>query len=145
MIYGMLYLMIRKLFRFRVKLLEWIHFNYLIQVLVLVVLWGYIFLLNWPVPSFRATCMISILVMGYSLGHVQVPVYSLGLTSFILLLSKLVMIYDLTFKLSFLAVFLIILFLSLYPSIIKSDKLILRVGKYGSTSLIMTGAVMLRT
>ena len=63
MIYGMLYLMMRKLFRFRGKLLEWVHFNYLIQVLVLVVLWGYLFLLNWPVPAFRAISMISNLVM----------------------------------------------------------------------------------
>ena len=80
--HGMLYLMIRKLSGFRGKLLEWVHFNYLIEVLVLVVLWGYLFLLNWPVPLFWATCMISILVLGYSLGHVQVPKFSLGLISF---------------------------------------------------------------
>ena len=53
------------------------------------------------------------------------------------------MIYDLSFQLSFLEVFFIILFLPLYPSVVQSDKLIVRVGKYGSTSLIMTGAFML--
>ena len=83
MIFSMFYLMIGKLFGFRGKLLEWVHFNYLIQVLVFVVLWGYLFLLNWPVTAFGATCMICILVLGYSLDHAQVPMYSLVLTSFI--------------------------------------------------------------
>ena len=43
MIKGMLYLVGRKLFGFRGKLLKWVHFNYLGQVLVLVVLYKVIY------------------------------------------------------------------------------------------------------
>ena len=73
---------------------------------------------------------------------VQVPLFSLCLASFIFLIAKPVMLYDLSFQLSFLAVFSILIFLPLHPTFRKSDSLTIKLSKYCLSSLLMTGSVM---
>ena len=63
--------------------MEWIHLHTILQLKALSVLWLYIFLLAWPIPALRAATMPSLLVFGNLLGLVQVPLFSLCLTSFI--------------------------------------------------------------
>ena len=52
------------------------------------------------------------------------------------------MLYDLSFQLSFLAVFSILIFLPLHPTFRKSDSLTIKLSKYCLSSLLMTGSVM---
>ena len=52
------------------------------------------------------------------------------------------MLYDLSFQLSFLAVFSILIFLPLHPTFRKSDSSTIKLSKYCLSSLLMTGSVM---
>ena len=122
--------------------MEWVHLNTVVQLTALSVLWLYIFLLEWTIPALRVATMLSLLVFGNLLGLVQVPLFSLCLTSFMFLIAKPVMLYDLSFQLSFLAVFSILIFLPLHPTFRKSDSLSLKLSKYCLSSLLMTGSVM---
>ena len=114
----------------------------MVQLTALSVLWLYIFLLEWPIPALRAATMLSLLVFGNLMGMVKVPLFSLCLTSFIFLIAKPVMLYDLSFQLSFLAVFSILIFLPLHPTFRKSDSLSIKLSKYCLSSFLMTGSVM---
>ena len=118
--------------------MEWVHLYTMLQLNALSVLWLYIFLLEWPIPAFRAATMLSLLVFGNLLGLVQVPLFSLCLTSLLFLIAKPVMLYDLSFQLSFLAVFSILIFLPLHPTFRKSDSLNIKLPKYCLSSLLMT-------
>ena len=63
--------------------------------------------------------------------------------SFLFLIAKPVMLYDLSVQLSFLAVFSILIFLPLHPSFRKSDSLTTKISKYCLSSLLMTRSVLL--
>ncbi len=145
LIYGLLFSVLKLTGIVFPRLMEWVHFNQACHLLVLIMLWGYVFLLNWPTPALRATCMISLLVLGRSLGQAQILLYSLSLTGFMVLVHDPAMIYDLSFQLSFLAVLFILLFIPFYPRFFKSDKLPLKLGKYALSSVLITAAVMLGT
>ena len=142
LIYGIIYFLLKNFFGLSLKLMEWVHLHTMLQLTALSVLWLYIFLLEWPIPALRAATMLSLLVFGNLLGLVQVPLFSLCLTSFMFLIAKPVMLYDLSFQLSFLAVFSILIFLPLHPTFRKSDSLTIKLSKYCLSSLLMTGSVM---
>ena len=142
LIYGIIYFLLKKFFGLSLILMEWIHSHTMMQLTALSVLWLYIFLLEWPITALRAATMLSLLVFGNLLGLVQVPLFSLCLTSFMYLIAKPVMLYDLSFQLSFLAVFSILIFLPLHPTFRKSDSLTIKLSNYCLSSLLMTGSVM---
>ena len=142
LIYGIIYFFLKKLFGLSLKLMEWVHLHTMVQLTALSVLWLYIFLLEWPIPALRAATMLSLLVFGNLLGLVQVPLFSLCLTSFMFLIAKPVMLYDLSFQLSFMAVFSILIFLPIHPTFRKSDSSTIKLSKYCLSSLLMTGSVM---
>ena len=124
----------KNFFGLSLKLMEWVHLHTMVQLTALSVLWLYIFLLEWPIPALRAATMLILLVFGNLLGLVQVPLFSLCLTSFMFLIAKPVMLYDLSFQLSFLVVFSILIFLPLHPTFRKSDSLTIKLSKYKTFS-----------
>ena len=143
LIYGLFYYLFKSLINFSLKMTEWVHQNLLIQLMALSFIWIYIFLLEWPVPALRATTMLSLMVLGNLLGLVQVPLFSLAMTSFIFLLAEPGMLHDLSFQLSFMAVLSILIFLPLYPSLRRADSLFEKCWKYVFSSFLMTSSVLL--
>ena len=95
LIYGLFYYLFNSLINFSLKMTEWVHQNLLIQLMALSFIWIYIFLLEWPVPALRATTMLCLMILGNLLGLVQVPLFSLAMTSFIFLLAEPGMLHDL--------------------------------------------------
>ena len=69
-------------------------------------IWLYLLLIGMPTPAFRAVCMLSLLVTGRLLGQVHQPLYALFATAFFFIFLNPAVIYEVSFKLSFIAVFL---------------------------------------
>ena len=88
LIYWVIYFLLKKFFGLSLKLMEWVHLHTMMHLTALSVLWLYIFLLEWPIPALRAGTMLSLLVFENLLGLVQVPLFSLCLTSYMFLVEN---------------------------------------------------------
>ncbi|MBC8257811.1 MAG: ComEC/Rec2 family competence protein [SAR324 cluster bacterium] len=145
LIYGIILGLVRGLGRLSVRFLE--HpANYAIsQIISLTGIWFYLLLIGLPTPAFRAVFMLTILVAGRLLGQAHQPLYALFATAFFFIFLNPAVIYEVSFQLSFVAVFFILWFLPLYPHASENDLFSKRLAKYVLISIAITSAVMLGT
>jgi competence protein ComEC len=82
---------------------------------VLVAVWLYIALIGWPIPATRAALMGTLLIWNESRGTRSPPLYILAVAALLLLAGDPSQLYDVSFQLSFLAVFFLLCALGLQP------------------------------
>ena len=145
LIYGIILGLVRWLGRLSNRFLEYPRFYGITHLISLTGIWFYLLLIGMPTPAFRAVCMLSLLVAGRLLGQVHNPLYALFATAFFLIFLNPAVIYEVSFQLSFIAVFFILWFLPLYPQPHENDVFWKRTFKYGLISFAITSAVMLGT
>jgi len=92
-----------------------IHFPKVCMAASTFILWAYVALLGFPLPALRAVFMLSLLVLFRISGLVALPMYSLYSCAFVFLAIAPEQIYQLSFQLSFVSVFFILIFLSEVP------------------------------
>lgn len=105
LLYGLLLLSLRGLGRGSSWLLQQRWFRPGTQGLALLGLWGYVLLLQNPTPAFRAVLMLTLWSLPQALGWRPPAFHTLLLTASLLLLADPTQVDDLSFQLSFLAVF----------------------------------------
>ena len=145
LIYGIILGLVRWLGRLSNRFLEYPRFYGITHLISLTGIWLYLLLIGMPTPAFRAVCMLSLLVAGRLLGQVHHPLYALFATAFFFIFLNTAVIYEVSFQLSFIAVFFILWFLPLYPHPHENDVFWKRIFKYGLISFAITSAVMLGT
>ena len=145
LIYGIILGLVRWLGRLSNRFLEQPRFYGITHLISLTGIWLYLLLIGMPTPAFRAVCMLSLLVAGRLLGQVHHPLYALFATAFFFIFLNTAVIYEVSFQLSFIAVFFILWFLPLYPHPHENDVFWKRIFKYGLISFAITSAVMLGT
>jgi ComEC/Rec2-related protein len=145
LIYGIILGLVRWLGRLSNRFLEHPRFYGITHLISLTGIWLYLLLIGMPTPAFRAVCMLSLLVAGRLLGQVHHPLYALFATAFFFIFLNTAVIYEVSFQLSFIAVFFILWFLPLYPHPHENDVFWKRIFKYGLISFAITSAVMLGT
>ena len=145
LIYGIILGLVRWLGRLSNLFLEHPRFYGITHLISLTGIWLYLLLIGMPTPAFRAVCMLSLLVAGRLLGQVHHPLYALFATAFFFIFLNTAVIYEVSFQLSFIAVFFILWFLPLYPHPHENDVFWKRIFKYGLISFAITSAVMLGT
>ena len=145
LIYGIILGLVRWLGRLSNRFLEHPRFYGITHLISLTGIWLYLLLIGMPTPAFRAVCMLSLLVAGRLLGQVHHPLYALFATAFFFIFLNTAVIYEVSFQLSFIAVFFILWFLPLYPHPHENDVFLKRIFKYGMISIAITTAVMLGT
>ena len=79
-------------------------------VLLLVVVWGYVFLAGCPVSLVRAAAMLSLCSTGVLLGRDAISLNTLCLTAIILMCANPLCLWDVGFQMSFMAVLAILVF-----------------------------------
>lgn len=82
------------------------------QWLVVAVVWAFVFVVGFPVSAVRAAVMYSLLVLSGSFDCDGVPLNSLSLTAFCMLVYNPFYLFDVGFQMSFMAVAALFLFLS---------------------------------
>ena len=125
------------------RIMYWIHFPNFYQVMTLVGLWLYVALIAFPVPALRALVMLTILVVIRWLGQLQAPLYALLATAFLFICWESAVIYYLSFQLSFVAVFYIILILPFLKNTSQNTSFLQLVGIYIWNSIWVTGSVLI--
>ena len=145
LIYGIILGLVRWLGRLSNRFLEHPRFYGITHLISLTGIWFYLLLIGMPTPAFRAVCMLSLLVAGRLLGQVHNPLYALFATAFFFIFLNTAVIYEVSFQLSFIAVFSILWFLPLYPHPHENDVFWKRIIKYGLISFAITSSVMLGT
>ena len=145
LIYGIILGLVRWLGRLSNRFLEHPRFYGITHLISLTGIWLYLLLIGMPTPAFRAVCMLSLLVAGRLLGQVHHPLYALFATAFFFIFLNTAVIYEVSFQLSFIAVFSILWFLPLYPHPHENDVFWKRIIKYGLISFAITSSVMLGT
>ena len=145
MIYGIFLLLVRGLGRLSNRVLENPHYHASSHLISLTGIWIYLLLIGMPTPAFRAVCMLSMLVAGRLLGQIHQPLYALFATALFFIFLNPAVIYEISFQLSFIAVFFILWFLPLYPLTHENDSFRRRLLKYCLISIGITTAVMLGT
>lgn len=145
LIYGIFLLLVRGLGRLSNRLLENPRFYAYTHLLSITGIWIYLLLIGMPTPAFRAVCMLSLLVAGRLLGQTHQPLYALFATALFFIFLNPAVIYEISFQLSFIAVFFILWFLPLYPLTHQNDIFWKRLIKYCLISIGITSAVMLGT
>ena len=145
LIYGIILGLVRWLGRLSNRFLEHPRFYGISHLISLTGIWLYLLLIGMPTPAFRAVCMLSLLVAGRLLGQVHHPLYALFATAIFFIFLNTAVIYEVSFQLSFIAVFFILWFLPLYPHPHENDVFWKRIFKYGLISFAITSAVMLGT
>lgn len=94
--------------------------NVLFTVLILLILWFYAFVTGLSASVLRATMMFSFVVLAQSSGRKNVMYNTLAASAFLLLLYQPLLIFDVGFQLSYLAVLGIVYF---YPRMYRSIEL----------------------
>ncbi|MGK5094726.1 ComEC/Rec2 family competence protein [Deltaproteobacteria bacterium TL4] len=128
------------------RVTQWMLWPYFIpfsQTMTLIGLWGYIFLLGFPLPALRAVCMLSLWVVIRWSGQQQHPLYLLFLTALGFMIQQPTTIYDVSFQLSFMAVFYILLFARFLSINLEKVSLFHRMLHYLWASFVVTGSVSL--
>jgi ComEC/Rec2-related protein len=92
----------------------WVHARAAGRIAVTAAIWIYIALIGFPVPAVRAAAMGTMVMAGQLGGTRTPPVYLLALAALALLLPAPTLIYDLSFQLSFLAYFFLLVALALW-------------------------------
>lgn len=84
--------------------------QWLIQGLLLLVIWTYVFLVGMPVSIVRSALMLSVYSLMTLSGRGRSPLNTLSLAALVILLVQPFALYDIGFQLSFLAVLSLVLF-----------------------------------
>ena len=99
--------------------------QWLIQGLLLLVIWTYVFLVGMPVSIVRSALMLSVYSLMTLSGRGRSPLNTLSLAALVILLVQPFALYDIGFQLSFLAVLSLVLFYrklaGWLPSFVKSN------------------------
>jgi len=132
LIYGIILGLVRWLGRLSNRFLEHPRFYGITHLISLTGIWLYLLLIGMPTPAFRAVCMLSLLVAGRLLGQVHQPLYALFATAFFFIFLNPAVIYEVSFQLSFIAVFFILWFLPLSFGILEN-------GVFSLTELVVEG------
>ena len=92
----------------------WAHSRQMGRVMVMVVIWGYIVLIGFPIPAVRAAIMGTMILMSQIWGTRSPRIYVLVFAGGLMLAHTPTQFYDLSFRLSFLAFFFIVAVLNLW-------------------------------
>ena len=90
--------------------LAWLHLHRVRAAIILVLLWGYAFLTGLSPSVIRACIMVSVVLTGILIGRRARPMNSLFIAAFGMLLYNPHYLFQVSFQLSFLSVFTILLF-----------------------------------
>lgn len=98
--------------------IAWRRFRMLSQIIIIVAIWAFAFLVGMSPSVVRSAFMISIYAL-LSLGHRErLSVNTLALTAIVMLLFNPQSLYDISFQLSFMAVLAILLFYPLFCQVL---------------------------
>ena len=87
---------------------------------IIFILFSYLFLLGFPSSAFRASLMILVVLLAPFLNRNSNPIYSLILVADILvLINPYIIVYDIGFQLSFLAVFGLLFYVKYFQRVLK--------------------------
>lgn len=100
-IYGILYM----LFIRRIRFSEW---KWFWLPPILLIIWGYVFIAGMPISLVRASIMLSLATIATFAQNDTPPLHILALSALTILLFKPSALFEISFQLSFLAVFFII-------------------------------------
>ncbi len=100
-IYGILYI----LFIRRIRFSEW---KWFWLPPILLIIWGYVFIAGMPISLVRASIMLSLATIATFAQNDTPPLHILALSALTILLFKPSALFEISFQLSFLAVFFII-------------------------------------
>ncbi len=134
--------LIKQMSRFSERLLGWVHFPQFCQLVTVMGLWVYVGLLAFPIPALRAVVMLTLMVMLRWTGQAHAALQSLLTTAFLFICFNPAVIYDLSFQLSFVAVFYIIIALPFLYHVSRKS-FWQKMGKMAINSLLITGSVLL--
>lgn len=100
------------------------------------IIFAYLYILNFPSSALRASCMMLVLLVGPLIGRQTLSVFSLILVADVFILfNKYLLLYDIGFQLSFLAVLGILLYVDYFKKILVFIPQVLKIREVFAVTL----------